>query len=97
MHEVVLPQDTASSPAPVATGAGRSKWSGPELPGTDDEEAGVDGVVRVVAVGAAVPPPQPATTAVQTRSGNQYAGRTSDHLAGPGVGLWIPTYPSGYL
>jgi len=82
----------------VATGAGRSKWSGPEFPGTDEEEIGTDGVVRVVAVRAAVPPSQPATTsAEQTRSGNQYAGRTSDHLAGPGVGLWIPTYPSGYL
>lgn len=98
MHEVGLPQDTDSSPAPVATGSGRAKRSGPEFPGADEDVAGTEGVVRVVAVWAALPPWQPAaTSAVQTRSGNQYAGRTSDHLAGPGAGRWIPTYLSGYL
>jgi len=93
-QKVGLPHETEASPVPGATGVAAEKWSG--VPTSGVEGGGEEGWVGVVVDGRVVEVEalHPARTRdAQTRDGNQIAGRTSDHLAGPvcpGVGLRTP-------
>ena len=105
MQKVGLPQDTESSPAPVATGTGWPKWSGAGPPEAEvvvedggTEVAGRAGRSAGAGEEADPHPPSTATTtttanAAPERGGNQDGGRTSDHLCRPkplGSGPKVP-------
>ena len=83
MHDVALPHDTEASPAPEATTVARAKCTGVDPLAVVVDEPVVDvGWLEVVGVDEPVPHPARARVrAEQSSSGNQNAGRTSDHLA----------------